>query len=131
MGELWEQLERDKKVESEDRIKDAGMRSLLDQGFQRKSISMKKHKILNGKNHLRKPGQASHSSWGLAGTHCVVLSVFMELVEDGNMVMLGILSREPWEVTLPLLTRACRLSKDFFGTLTRVASVIMLSPIAY
>lgn len=46
-----------------------------------------------------------------------MLSTLIELVEDDNLAMLGILSREPWEVTLPLLTHACLPSKDFLCSL--------------
>lgn len=78
---------------------------------------MKRYKILKGKITWGKPGQACQSSWGLAGNHCVMLSVLMELVEDSNLTMLGILSRDPWDMILPLLTHACLPSKDFLGSL--------------
>lgn len=66
------------------------------------------------------PGEAwsaSQSSGGLAGSHYVISSVLMQLVEDGNLAKLGILSGEAGVVALPLLTLAFLPSKDFWDIL--------------
>lgn len=94
------------------------------QGFQRESTRMRRYKIIKVKitwgSLVKLDSLVGDWLWTL------VLCLIFVLMEDCKLEMLGFLSREPWKVTLTLLTHACLLSKNFLSSLTWVVSIVML-----